>query len=401
MKRLLVFFMVSILCLFPIAGFAAPQTIDLETMTLEELTVLQDQIAAAISVASAEVVDGYIVISDYDEYARNPDSHVGEKVRFDGTIVQVLEGIEHNTYRIAMNDDSDKMFYVTYTPSIESVRLLEDDEVTVLGEFDGITSYDAIFGNAVTIPAIVAENIMDMVVEEAEYPATRDNPAPIGATVRYDGSSYYNESVMDLTVTQVLRGDAAWEMVRSFNRYNDEPASNQEYVVVYVHTAAIESLDGKAADISDYDFSFISQTGVQYDHTSVAGVSPELKSLFEGAEYEGLVIGLVEKDDQPLLVYLPSSDQPLWFDLNKRIPIELPEDMVFEVLQNGSKGDAVQKVQAMLVEMGFLSGNPDGIYGNNTAAAVSAYQEAMGLDPTGIADEQTQRLLLSATYPDN
>lgn len=172
--------------------------------------------------------------------------------------------------------------------------------------------------------------------------------------MRYDGQSYYYESVVDITVTQVVRADAAWEMVRGFNRYNDKPDENQEYIIAYVHTAAIESLDGKAADISDYDFSFISASGVQYDHTSVAGKTPELKTLFEGAEYEGLVIGLIEKGDHPFLVYLPSSDNPLWFDLNRRVPIELPEDMVFEVLENGSRGEAVQRLQAMLVEMGYL-----------------------------------------------
>lgn len=379
---------------------AAPQTIDLETMTTQELTELRAQVDAALTSATAQIVEGYILLDDYAAYARTPEAHIGEAVQLNGVVIQVSEGVESTIYRIAKDGDVDQMFYVTYTPGVESTRVLEDDKVTVVGEFTGLTSYQSVLGGTITIPAIAAQNILEQVVEAGEYPATREDPAPIGATVRYDGQSYYNESVVDITVTQVVRADAAWEMVRGFNRYNDKPDENQEYIIAYVHTAAIESLDGKAADISDYDFSFISASGVQYDHTSVAGKTPELKTLFEGAEYEGLVIGLIEKGDHPFLVYLPSSDNPLWFDLNRRVPIELPEDMVFEVLENGSRGEAVQRLQAMLVEMGYLSGAPDGVYGKNTAAAVAAYQQAMNLEATGIADEQTQRLILTATYPE-
>lgn len=400
MKKMVVFLLVAVL-LFAGSVYAEPRTIDLETMTLEELNQLRDEVSAAIANASVENVDGYLVISDYSEYARNPDNHEGEKIRFNGTVVQVVEGIERNVYRVAMNGNSDYMFYITYTPDADSQRVLEDDEVTVFGEFTGLYTYDSVLGGSITIPSCEAEAMTEQIEEVAEYPATRQDPAPIGATIRYDGSEEFsNPAVTDLTVTSVVRGDAAWSIVRDFNRYNDEPSSDQEYVIVTVRAAAISSENDQQAELDEYDFTFVSASGVEYQWVSVAGITPELTNLYPGAEAEGLVIGLVDKGDSPLMVYLKSGDRPIWFDLNRRVPIELPEGTVLEPLQKGDKSDEVKQMQMMLVEMGFLSGTPDGDYGSKTESAVKAYQEAMGIEATGIADEETLRLILTATMPE-
>ena len=381
-------------------AIAEPRTIDLETMTVEELEQLKKEVSAAILSATVENIDGYIVVGDYGEYARNPDLHNGEQIRFDGEVIQVVEGIESSIYRIALNGDYDNVFYVEYSSDDSSSRVLEGDEVTVFGEFSGLYTYTSTFGGEVTIPHCVAEKITDKIVIESEYPATRTNPAPVGATITYDGSSYYNEAVTELTVTKVIRGDAAWQMVKGFNKYNDKPSSGQEYIIVYVKTKAISSKNDQQADTDDYDFTFVSGSGIEYQNTYVSGVDPELTNLYPGAEHEGIIVGLITKDDAPLLVYLKNSDVPIWFDLNKRIPITLPDDVVLNPLQKGDKGEDVQKMQAMLVEMGYLSGTPDGDFGGKTESAVKAYQAAMGLEATGIADEATLRLILTATMPE-
>lgn len=63
----------------------------------------------------------------------------------------------------------------------------------------------------------------------------------------------------------------------------------------------------------------------------------------------------------------------------------------YTTLQNGSKGDEVKKLQQSLIDAGYNVGSSgaDGIYGNNTAAAVKAYQKANGLSVDGIAGNQT------------
>ena len=69
------------------------------------------------------------------------------------------------------------------------------------------------------------------------------------------------------------------------------------------------------------------------------------------------------------------------------------EPAFYETLEVGSRGDAVQALQAALNRPGFLDGAADGIYGNGTAGAVSSFQESVGLEPTGVADNETQRKL--------
>jgi hypothetical protein len=398
MKKLLIAFLLFAL-LLPTSALAEPRTIDLSTMTLDELTVLKNEVSAAITNLSAEVVDGYALVENYGEYARNPDPHVGEKIRFNGSVVQVIEGVESTTYRIAMKGNSDYMFYVEYTPEGDAPRVLEEDKVTVMGEFTGLVDYESTFGGQITIPGMTAENITPEVKAEMEYEGTRQDPVPVGATFHYSGDDYYNTSVTDLTVTSVIRGAAAWDIVRSFYRYNDKPGKDEEYVIVYVKTAVISSPDNKPVEFSSYNFTFVSETGAAYDSASVYKMTPELKDLYAGAENEGVVAAIVPKEDKPMLVYLRNSDTPVWFDLNKRKPISLDPNVVLTTLQKGDSGDGVLAIQQKLVELGYLSGTPDGNFGKKTVEAIKKYQGDMGLEATGIADDATQRLILTGQLP--
>ncbi len=65
-------------------------------------------------------------------------------------------------------------------------------------------------------------------------------------------------------------------------------------------------------------------------------------------------------------------------------------------LKQGSRGETVVQLQQKLIDLGFLNDVADGSYGPKTAAAVSAFQAANGLNPTGIADTQTQQLLFGS-----
>ena len=67
----------------------------------------------------------------------------------------------------------------------------------------------------------------------------------------------------------------------------------------------------------------------------------------------------------------------------------------YEHLEVGSKGDAVVSHQKKLIDLGFLSGNADGIYGNATAEGVRQFQESEDLPETGKADAATQERLYS------
>lgn len=74
---------------------------------------------------------------------------------------------------------------------------------------------------------------------------------------------------------------------------------------------------------------------------------------------------------------------------------EEEDDTPYETLSQGDQGEAVQKIQARLEELGYLDREYDGHYGEYTAQCVSEFQKTNGLEETGIADAQTQRRLFA------
>lgn len=58
-------------------------------------------------------------------------------------------------------------------------------------------------------------------------------------------------------------------------------------------------------------------------------------------------------------------------------------------LRKGSRGDAVKALQQKLIALGYLSGSADGIFGDSTAKAVMAFQEAQSLTADGVAGSAT------------
>jgi localization factor PodJL len=57
---------------------------------------------------------------------------------------------------------------------------------------------------------------------------------------------------------------------------------------------------------------------------------------------------------------------------------------------------AVQNIQALLNKAGYDAGNPDGLMGSRTKAAIAAYQKDHGMEPNGEVDEKLVRALLDS-----
>lgn len=68
-------------------------------------------------------------------------------------------------------------------------------------------------------------------------------------------------------------------------------------------------------------------------------------------------------------------------------------DILFErsalPMKKGSTGSKVEEIQQRLIELGFLNGGADGIFGSGTEGAVKSFQDDRGLEVTGIVDEET------------
>ena len=64
-------------------------------------------------------------------------------------------------------------------------------------------------------------------------------------------------------------------------------------------------------------------------------------------------------------------------------------------LRNGSQGEKVWKLQERLQALGYYKDAVDGQFGPGTREAVVAFQQKNGLDPDGMAGDETQKVLYS------
>lgn len=71
----------------------------------------------------------------------------------------------------------------------------------------------------------------------------------------------------------------------------------------------------------------------------------------------------------------------------------------WEPLARGAKGEEVEALQELLIDLGFLDGDADGSFGPATERALKAFQAAAGLEETGIADAETMEALLDPDAP--
>ena len=73
-------------------------------------------------------------------------------------------------------------------------------------------------------------------------------------------------------------------------------------------------------------------------------------------------------------------------------PLE-PFERVYVPYKKTTYAYGVLLLQQKLVELGYLTGEPDGVYGDGCVTAVKKYQADHGLEQTGVADVELQRMI--------
>ncbi len=71
----------------------------------------------------------------------------------------------------------------------------------------------------------------------------------------------------------------------------------------------------------------------------------------------------------------------------------------YRQLSTGDTGEEVQQLQQRLKELKYYTGSVDGRYGSNMTTAVKRFQSTLGLDTTGIATANLQRMIFSSAAP--
>ena len=81
-------------------------------------------------------------------------------------------------------------------------------------------------------------------------------------------------------------------------------------------------------------------------------------------------------------------------------PEPTPDPSKYSPLWNGANGESVKALQQRLIDLGYLTNDKaDGVYGDNTVAAVTKFQNKVGVSVTGVADEMTQAMLFMENAP--
>ncbi len=122
----------------------------------EEEKLAEEQAAAE---KEAQEKIGYETGITFDQLARTPDTYDGEKVKFSGKVIQVIEGDYETDLRIAIGGDYDCVILVYYYASIVDSRVLEDDWITIYGVSEGLYTYESTLGGNITVPLIKVDKI--------------------------------------------------------------------------------------------------------------------------------------------------------------------------------------------------------------------------------------------------
>lgn len=112
---------------------------------------------ASSSTASTFNPDDYPYITDYESVVRDPNGKAGENINIYGTVVQVMEDSGITALRVATTGGYDDI-YLVYM-STPDVRIIEDDVVDVYGLSMGLETYQAVLGNSITVPSILAVEV--------------------------------------------------------------------------------------------------------------------------------------------------------------------------------------------------------------------------------------------------
>lgn len=88
---------------------------------------------------------------------------------------------------------------------------------------------------------------------------------------------------------------------------------------------------------------------------------------------------------------------PQGYDTGSDLPGDEDAQKNYVHLQEGSAGSAVKALQQALDELGYLSGNADGLYGAGTTSAVKALQKKNKLSQTGATSPELQKMIFEGT----
>ena len=164
-------------------------------------------------------------------------------------------------------------------------------------------------------------------------------------------------------------------------------------------TVTVESSTGTSAIMPQnaIDIVFENEAGLENEGYSI--MDADILGKYEISIQPGQTMKVYKRflytdaEDMRYMVvkyYRGGQEYKAYFKLEVYVP-----EVVYTELTSGSRGDDVRALQERLIELGYLDDTADGIFGNNTANAISAAQEQAGMTVTGVADNDFQQYIYS------
>ncbi|WP_323687729.1 MULTISPECIES: DUF4064 domain-containing protein [Listeria] len=190
-------------------------------------------------------------------------------------------------------------------------RTVADEDVSSTSDTSSEATDDSVSDDALDDTTYDDSYSTDDSIDSDE--GTRANPMPLNSPLSLTGTmmdtdTFDNfEASMDITLTETIRGDKAWQLIKAENQFNEAPSEGKEYILNKIKVKAydIASSENKF-NMSEADFEYISGTGTAYSSDISAVIPNELNAtLYNDGTGEGYIYGVVDKSDNaPLVKYL-------------------------------------------------------------------------------------------------
>ncbi|CDQ17925.1 hypothetical protein [Halobacillus karajensis] len=154
--------------------------------------------------------------------------------------------------------------------------------------------------------------------EEPSEIGVRSNPVPLGESVTTNEVIFGDEedykASLDISITEVLRGKEAWNIIKEENQFNEEPKEGFEYALLKIKGELSESeTEDYPYWFSSADFSFVDQDGGTYESISTV-IPDELGAeMYNGGTEEGYIVNQVKINEDFMVAFESIDGPPVFF----------------------------------------------------------------------------------------
>lgn len=214
----------------------------------------------------------------------------------------------------------------------------------------------------------------------------------INLITEYSSDTYRDEMVKSCAVNPTYAQEEMDKDMAALNALKPEtPQENDELFITtltILHEAVqtVIKADAEAqyngtsdarAEASKQEWAVVQDGVAQLKNATTVA---QLTSL--AAQVEGAVMPTPTPSPEPVVTATPA-----------------PSSGYTTLQESGGKSDAAKKLQARLIELGYLDDKADGYFGAKTTEAVKKFQTAIGMTADGIATPAVQEALFASDAP--